>query len=132
MKLLVDTQVLLWLRMHPERLSRRVRDRIASGDDELLLSAATPWEMAIKVALGKLRLPCPVEEFVRTRSAALRISALPITQLHAIASAELPMHHRDPFDRVIIAQARLEDAAVLTSDRAFRKYGVDLVWAAGA
>ena len=97
--------------------------------NEFVLSAATPWEIAIKVAVGKLRLPCSVEEFVSTRSDATRVTPLPITQLHAIESAALPRHHRDPFDRVLVAQARLERLPLMSTDDVFEAYDVDVVWA---
>lgn len=102
---------------------------LSAERNELVLSAATPWEVAIKVSLGKLRLPCSVEEFVVTRNASMRVVPLPITQLHAIESAALPQHHRDPFDRVLVAQARLERLSLMSADEVFRAYDVDVLWA---
>jgi PIN domain nuclease of toxin-antitoxin system len=93
-----------------------------------VLSAATCWEIAIK-ALGRLKLPCSVEEFVSTRTATTRVTPLPITQVHAVHSAELPLHHRDPFDRVLVAQARLEGMPLMSTDEVFRAYDVEVVWA---
>lgn len=127
MRVLLDTQVWIWMRSAPSRLSSAARRLLADGASELVLSAATPWEIAIKVSIGKLRLPCGVEEFVTTRAAATRATPLPITQLHAIESAALPHHHRDPFDRVLIAQARLEGIPILTADAAFRAYEVEIL-----
>jgi PIN domain nuclease of toxin-antitoxin system len=127
MKLLLDTQIWLWMTGAPAMLSARSRKMLQDGDNQLLLSAATPWEIAIKVAVGKLRLPCEVEEFYTTRAATTRITPLEITALHAIESARLPLHHRDPFDRVIIAQARIESVPVMTVDRAFAAYEVETV-----
>jgi PIN domain nuclease of toxin-antitoxin system len=124
---LVDTQVWLWMRNAPMRLSARARRILTDERNELLLSAATPWEIAIKVAIGKLRLPCSVEEFVSTRVVATRVTPLPITQLHAIESAGLPPHHRDPFDRVLVAQARLERAPLMSSDDVFHAYDVEVL-----
>lgn len=109
------------------RLSARARRILTDERNELLLSAATPWEIAIKVAIGKLRLPCSVEEFVSTRVVATRVTPLPITQLHAIESAGLPPHHRDPFDRVLVAQARLERAPLMSSDDVFHAYDVEVL-----
>ena len=94
-----------------------------------MLSAATPWEIAIKASLGKLKLSCSVEEFVSTRAATTRVTPLPITQVHAVHSAELPLHHRDPFDRVLVAQARLEGMPLMSTDEVFRAYDVEVVWA---
>jgi PIN domain nuclease of toxin-antitoxin system len=128
-KILLDTQVWIWMRNAPTRLSAKARRILTDGRNDLVLSAATPWEIAIKVAIGKLRLPCPVEEFVSTRSVATRVTPLPITQLHAIESAALPAHHRDPFDRVLIAQARIETLRLMSTDDVFRSYDVDVVWA---
>lgn len=127
MRLLVDTQVWIWMRSAPTVLSDSARRLLRDGENELLLSAATPWEMAIKVAVGKLRLPCSVEQWVSSRIAATRVTALPITAFHAIESASLPMHHRDPFDRVLVAQARLENVPLMTADLRLRAYDVHIV-----
>ena len=127
MRLLLDTQVWVWMRSAPNRLTARARRLLTDGRNELILSAATPWEIAIKVAIGKLRLPCSVEEFVSTRSLATRVVPLPITQLHAIESAALPLHHRDPFDRVLVAQSRLEGVPLLTADDVFAAYDVERI-----
>jgi len=119
----------MWMRTAPERLTPRARRMLQDERNDLFLSAVTPWEIAIKVALGKLRLPCPVEEFISARTVATRVTPLPITQLHAIESAELPQHHRDPFDRVLVAQARLETTRLMSTDEVFASYDVDVVWA---
>lgn len=115
------------MRNSPARLSKKARRILTDQRNELVLSAATPWEIAIKVSLGKLRLPCSVEEFVATRSVATRVTPLPITQLHAIESAALPQRHRDPFDRVLIAQARLEAMPLMSTDDVFESYDVELL-----
>ena len=127
MRVLLDTQVWLWMRAAPQRLSAHAQKIIMAERNELLLSAATPWEIAIKVAAGKLMLPCSIEEFVTSRVAATRVTPLAITYLHGIESALLPMHHRDPFDRVIIAQARIEGVPLMTSDNVFASYDVKLI-----
>ena len=129
MKLLLDTQVWLWMRNAPARLTAKARRILTDERNELVLSAATPWEIALKVAIGKLRLPCTVEEFVASRGVATRVLPLPITQLHAVESAALPQHHRDPFDRVLVAQARLESLRLVSTDHVFESYDVDVVWA---
>jgi PIN domain nuclease of toxin-antitoxin system len=129
MRVLLDTQVWIWMRNAPTRLSARARRLLTNERNELVLSAATPWEIAIKVSVGRLRLPCSVEEFVSTRAAATRVTPLPITQLHAIESARLPPHHRDPFDRVLVAQARLEGIPLMSNDGVFEAYDVKVLWA---
>ncbi len=126
MRLLLDTHVWIWMRANPSRLSADARRVLVDARTELVLSAASAWEIAIKVALGKLRLPCKVEEFVVTRARADRVALLPMTHLHVIEAAGLPLHHRDPFDRVLVAQARLERMPLLTADPLLAAYDVDL------
>jgi len=128
-RVLLDTQVWLWMRNAPTRLSAKTRRILTNERNELVLSAVTPWEIAIKVSLGKLKVPCSVEEFVSTRAAATRVTPLPITQVHAIASTELPLHHRDPFDRVLVAQSRLEGIPLVSNDEVFERYDVEVLWA---
>lgn len=130
MKVLLDTQVWIWMRVAPQRLSTSARQILVRDENELLLSAASPWEMAIKVAAGKLKLPTSVEDFVASRLAQTRVMPLAITHLHAIESALLPMHHRDPFDRLMIAQSRIEGVPVMTADAQFKAYAVELIAAA--
>lgn len=127
MRLLIDTQVWIWMRMAPARLSASAQRILVAEETEILLSAATPWEIALKVAAGKLTLPCSVEEFVTTRMAATRATPLAITHLHAMESATLPMLHRDPFDRVLIAQARIEGVPLMSADAIFHSYPVTLL-----
>lgn len=94
---------------------------------ELILSVASVWELAIKASLGKLTLPAPLHEYVEEKVAAgLRV--LPVEWPHAAAVVDLPFHHRDPFDRLIIAQALTERLPVVSGDPAFRAYGVRVVW----
>jgi PIN domain nuclease of toxin-antitoxin system len=124
---LIDTQVWIWMRSAPQRFSTKVKRLLSDPDSELILSAVVPWEIAIKTRLGKLRLPCSVEEYVATRAAATRVSPLPITQLHAIESTQLPLHHQDPFDRVLVAQARIEQVPIVTADSVFDEYEVTVI-----
>ena len=125
MKLLVDTQCWLWLSTAPERFSAERRRQIDRSDTELLLSAASAWEMAIKFALGKLPLPERPEAYVPSRMRLTRTTSLPVTEAHALQVAELPRHHRDPFDRLIVAQAQLERLPILTADPLFAPYDVE-------
>ena len=111
----------------PERLSKRTRTLVASSDNELFLSAASAWEIAIKHALGKLRLPEPPEEYIPSLMNRTGVTPLPILHRHALRVAALPAHHGDPFDRLLIAQAQLEQLPVLTADRAFQLYDVETI-----
>lgn len=127
MKLLLDTQVWLWMLAAPERLSRRSRALLASADTELILSAATAWEIAIKHGLGKLQLPEPPGTCIPRLMALTGISPLPVHHRHALHVATLPHHHSDPFDRLLVAQAQLEQLPILTADRSFRLYDVKVL-----
>jgi PIN domain nuclease of toxin-antitoxin system len=129
MRLLLDTQCWLWMNAAPERFSPATKRLVESPDTELLLSAASALEIAIKHALGKLRLPAKPADYVPSRLEQTHTIALPILHDHALRSGELPPHHRDPFDRLLIAQAQLERLSLLTSDRAFAAYDVDVIWA---
>ncbi len=128
MKLLLDTHAWLWLQHAPERLGSALS---ATQDPahELLFSAASSWEIAIKFALGKLTLPVPPTSYVPDRIASSGVVPLAVHHSHALAVAALPLHHRDPFDRLLVVQAVAEGASIVTSDDAFRPYNVDLVWA---
>jgi PIN domain nuclease of toxin-antitoxin system len=121
---LVDTPCWLWLQSTPEKFSEPVLGVLANPQNELLLSAASVWEIAIKYALGRLALPLPPEEYVPSRMQQSATSPLPVTQLHALRAASLPPHHDDPFDRLLIAQAECENIPIVTLDRAFHAYGI--------
>ena len=128
MKYLLDTEVWLWSLADPDRIDPEARQLIAEGQEELYLSAASSWEISIKSALGKLRLPLPPARFVPETLAAQGIRPLSITHAHALGVSELPLHHKDPFDRLLIAQALAEGMTILTADRSFARYGVDVFW----
>jgi PIN domain nuclease of toxin-antitoxin system len=130
-RLLVDTQCWLWMVADPDRLSRSARALISSEKHELFLSAVSSWEISIKHGLGKLALPAPPREFVPTRMQVTRVLPLAVTHEHALRVADLPWHHRDPFDRLLVAQAQAESLSLLTADRQLRPYDVSIVWAAG-
>lgn len=129
MRLLLDTQCWLWMRAAPQRLSGRTRRLLADPANELVLSAASVWELAIKNALGKVRLPEPFGEFVVSRLAEDAIVPLPVQHTHAMRVAELPAHHRDPFDRLLVAQAQVEALSLLTTDRQLAEYDVAVILA---
>jgi len=128
LKYLLDTSVWLWSLTASDRIRREGRELLARGTEELYLSAASSWEIGIKVALGKLTLPEPVASYVPKRMSAQAIRPLPITHGHALAVVGLPQYHNDPFDRLLIAQAQAEGMTILTADRAFRQYAVELIW----
>jgi PIN domain nuclease of toxin-antitoxin system len=111
----------------PERLSSDARALVETTEHELFLSAASAWEIAIKHALGKLRLPEPPARYVPRRLGTLGTSPLAIEHAHALRVATLPLHHRDPFDRLLVAQAQVEDVPILTADSAFDAYDVSVI-----
>jgi len=124
-RVLLDTQVWLWMLAAPERLSRRSRALVVSAENELLLSAASAWEIALKHGLGRLELPESPETYIPRLMARTGVTPLPVHHRHALHVATLPLHHRDPFDRLLVAQAQLESLPILTADRAFRRYDVE-------
>ena len=128
MKYLLDTAIWLWSLDSVDRIGRRGLEIMNCGQEEIYFSAATAWEITIKYSLGKLRLPAPPGICVPAFTEKMALRPLPVTQMHALKVYDLPSHHRDPFDRIIIAQAMIEGLAVLTSDRDFRDYPIDIVW----
>lgn len=130
MKLLLDTQCWLWWFAQPERLNQESIAHIADENNELWLSVASIWEIGIKVPVGKLPLPAPLDSYISSRIAQLGMRSLEITASHALQAAALPLHHRDPFDRMLIAQAQIEEMTLVSADSMFNKYDISLFWAA--
>ena len=128
MKLLLDTHTFLWWITDSPELSVRVRDAIRNPENELFLSVASAWEMAIKVDLGRLHLPVRPDRFSPNQLAKNAIESLPIQMGHALNVSRLPIIHRDPFDRIIISQAILEKMPVVTRDADIAKYKVKILW----
>jgi PIN domain nuclease of toxin-antitoxin system len=129
-KLLLDTQCWLWWFAQPERLSEEAITQIADEANELWFSVASIWEIGIKVAIGKLPLPESPDSYISSRMNQLGVRALEITATHALQAAALPLHHRDPFDRMLIAQTQLEDMTLVSADAIFRQYSnVSMIWA---
>ena len=126
MRLLVDTHVWLWLQVAPERLGDALRE-CEDPANQLLLSAASSWEIAIKWALGKLPLPEPPATYVPDRIVSSGVTPLAVEHAHTLAVADLPAHHHDPFDRLLVAQAQTEGATLLTADPQLDSYEVDLL-----
>ncbi|HEX9761221.1 MAG TPA: type II toxin-antitoxin system VapC family toxin [Candidatus Acidoferrales bacterium] len=128
MNYLLDTSVFLWALAAPERLNRQARHLLSSEKQDLVLSAASSWEISIKHALGRLQLPESPATYIPIWIRRWGLRALEITHQHALAAGELPFHHQDPFDRVLIAQAQMEQLVLLTADRVFERYPVEIVW----
>ena len=128
MRLLLDTHVFLWWIDDAPALSRKARTAIADPQNQCLLSLVSSWEMAIKLSLGKLELPAAIEHFIPEQLAANGFGQLQINFRQVAKVATMAYHHRDPFDRLLIAQAIEEDVPVVTSDPVFKKYGVKVIW----
>lgn len=129
MRFLLDTQVFVWMFLQPKRIDAKVWTRLRDASSELYLSAASAWEIAIKVRVGKIKLPNNPAIYVPRRARESNILSLPISEEHALAVADLPMEHADPFDRIIVAQAQLESLTIVTSDAALSRYDVKCVMA---
>jgi PIN domain nuclease of toxin-antitoxin system len=128
MRSLLDTHAFLWFIIGDRRLSATARDRIEARESEVLLSVASIWEIAIKAGLGKLPLPSPVRTYVPQQMVENRIGLLPVALDHALEAGNLPHHHRDPFDRMLVVQARMEEMPIISADPALDQYGIDRVW----
>lgn len=128
MKALLDTHTFLWWITDDPQLSPQARQIISDTDNTIYLSAASGWEMAIKAKLGKLTLPDNLPAFLFEQMSANAIFELPVKLNHALHVYNLPEHHRDPFDRLIISQAQLEKLPIITGDRFISRYNVEIVW----
>jgi PIN domain nuclease of toxin-antitoxin system len=127
-RLLLDTHAFLWWIGDTRGLSRKGRAVIRSGRSECFVSIASAWEIAIKVSLGSLRVEGRLDRFLPEQIAANGFRALAIDLKHAARVATLPFHHRDPFDRLLVAQALEENLAIVTADAVFGRYGVKRIW----
>jgi PIN domain nuclease of toxin-antitoxin system len=127
MRFLFDTHTFIWYDNEPGRLSPKVRSICEDESNTILLSLASIWEIQIKLQLGKLELHTSLTEVIRRQQSHL-IELLPITLAHILALEDLPPHHRDPFDRLLIAQASVENIPVLSSDPMFAKYPIQAIW----
>ncbi|MBA4064102.1 MAG: PIN domain nuclease [Isosphaera sp.] len=128
MRLLLDTHTLLWAADDPAKLSTAASAAIREPANNRLLSAATVWELAIKFGLGKLILSLPYRQWMERAIADLKLDIIPVTVEYADRQAGLPDHHKDPFDRLLIAQALVEGIPVVGADAAFDLYGVTRLW----
>ena len=128
MKALLDTHAFLWWITDDPRLSSRVRELTGDSINTLFLSAASGWEIAIKAQLGKLQLPDNLERYIADQLSLNGFESLPIQLRHALHVYSLPDLHRDPFDRILVAQSQLEQLPILTVDPQIARYGVDVIW----
>ena len=128
MKVLLDTHTFLWWIADSPRLSARAREVIRDSNNELFFSAASGWEIAIKAQLGRLQLPDNLEQFIVEQLSLNTILVLPIQLRHALHVYTLPQHHRDPFDRMLVAQSQVENLPVLTTDPQIAQYEVKTIW----
>jgi len=128
MKFLLDTHIFLWWITTSQVLSQTAQDIIREGNSELYWSTASSWEVAIKYKIGRLPLPQVPELFIPTELAKNRIDSLPIVNDHSFRAGQLPIHHRDPFDRMLIAQAQVENMEIISNDRQINLYDVKIAW----
>jgi PIN domain nuclease of toxin-antitoxin system len=128
MKLLLDTHVFLWWDEASPHLSKRAHKLIADPDNTLYLSVVSAWEIVLKVGTGKLKFPSAAAVYIPARLAQYRFAILPLGLDHVLAAESLPAHHRDPFDRMLVAQAEVERLPFLTHDPQIRKYAIETIW----
>lgn len=128
MRLLVDTHALVWYVDQDHLLTPAAHAAITDPSNELLLSAATIWELAIKVGQKKINLSLPYRDWMDKAVADLSLTVLPVTVEYADRQANLPTHHKDPFDRLLIAQAFVEGVSVISADAILDAYGVSRLW----
>jgi PIN domain nuclease of toxin-antitoxin system len=128
MKYLLDSHTFIWLDNDPGKLSPKVAALFSDRTNQLLLSIASVWEMQIKLQIGKLTLPAPLANIITEQQTANGIQLLPIDLSHVLELASLADHHKDPFDRLLIAQARIEQATLVTDYSQIAKYAVPTIW----
>jgi len=128
-RVLLDTHVWLWMQSDPTKLSPESIALVENPENELIFSAASSWEIAIKYQLGRLRLPVPPHEYVPDRLATSGVRTIAVEHAHALHTATLPTHHRDPIDRILVAQAQLVEIPILSADPQFLAYEVQVIWA---
>ncbi|HKS21637.1 MAG TPA: type II toxin-antitoxin system VapC family toxin [Thermoanaerobaculia bacterium] len=129
MKFLIDTHCWLWAFVARERLNDKALALIASDENTIVFSAVSVAEIAVKARIGKLTFPSSAKEYVEAGIESSRVKTLPLYINHALRVAELPLHHRDPFDCLLIAQAQTEGVPLMTADATIAKYDVDIIWA---
>ena len=128
MRLLLDAHTLIWAADDPARLGAEALAALDDPTNTLLCSAGTIWEVAIKVGLGKLSLTLSFQQWMEQALRDLRVTILPISVQHAAAQSRLPAHHGDPFDRLLAAQADVEELSIISADKIFDEYRVPRIW----
>ena len=128
MKILLDTHAFLWWNEASPRLSKKALVLLSDPANTLLVSVVSAWELVLKTQTGKMRLSESPSVYVPTRMAHYAMESLPVTLTHALACESLPRHHRDPFDRLLIAQATIEGVPIVTADQEFRRYAIKVLW----
>ena len=127
MRLLLDTHVFIWWADDPEKLSPAALTALEDEANDLLLSVASVWEMQIKIQLGKLKLSLPLKELVKNQQETNNLTVSPVALPHVLALDALPFHHKDPFDRLLVAQSIEEDLTLVSADSQFSAYSVKLL-----
>jgi PIN domain nuclease of toxin-antitoxin system len=128
MRAMLDTHAFLWWSLDDARLSDAAREVIRDGRNEILVSVASIWEVAIKARKGKVDLPMEIDDYIDDRLKRNRWATMAVDVRHAVRAATLPMIHADPFDRVLVAQAQLESLPIVTTDAAITRYDVETIW----
>jgi PIN domain nuclease of toxin-antitoxin system len=128
MKVLLDTHAFIWWDSDPTKLSPQAHAACEDRVNVILLSVASAWEMQIKLQLGKLDLRLPLAEVIASQQQSNDIQVLPVVLGHVLALQDLPAHHKDPFDRLLIAQANVEEAVLISHDPVFAHYAVKVLW----
>jgi len=128
MKILLDTHTFIWAATWDERLSETAKTLFLNQNNELYLSTASIWEMAIKTSIGKLMLQQPIEQIINEQVQTNGLQVLNIESAHALGVASLAWHHRDPFDRLLVSQSKLEHMPILGCDSIMDAYGIDRKW----
>jgi PIN domain nuclease of toxin-antitoxin system len=128
MKLLLDTHIFIWWADEPEKLSARALAALEDENNRLVLSVVSPWEIQIKAQLGKLKLSLPLGDLIESQQQANELEILPVTVEHVLALDTLPLHHKDPFDRLLAAQSIVEGLTVVSADPKLSAYGLTVIW----
>jgi PIN domain nuclease of toxin-antitoxin system len=127
-RVLLDAHAFIWWVLDTPSLSDSAREILGDGENDVILSTASCYEIAYKAEIGRLELPEPPEPYIRSRLIANHFRSLPVDLSHALRAATLPWVHRDPFDRILVAQAQVEDLPILTADPAMSYYDVETIW----
>ena len=128
MRLLLDTHSFIWLSTEPKKLSQKAYDYLADSSNTIILSVISTWEMQIKIQIGKLDVGKPLTEIITEQQTENGIQILPIDLAHTLKISELPLHHNDPFNRLLIAQSLVENIPILSKDAVFQKYDAEVLW----